>query len=463
LSGRDDLFLHDGSRIAVIGAGPAGSFFARYALECAERRGISVQVLLYDGRSFSRGGPAGCNMCAGVLAATLVEKLRDMGLELPPEAMERRIDRYRLVTPVGSVTLDQPQDSGPIYTVFRGGGPAGTAAAAQGFDSRLLSHALSWGAGFVPEAVSDVILPRAPWESVRLQLASGAIHEADLVVGAFGVHSPLAKTLTSRLPDYRLPPFTHAFQAELELGESVVDRLFGGSVHVFALGVRGISFAALTPKRAHVTATLVGDAAGPGAMESFLSNPLVRRCLPPGWQLPAQHCRCRPRLPFGPAQRPFGDRIVMVGDASRSRLYKNGLESAYVTGRAAAETAVAYGISAAAFEAHYAPTCQSVARDSAAGRRLFWIKDTLFVRRSLSAILVRAVREEQRLDPPEKRVIGRALWGVFTGDQAYTAILRNALRPGVQLHFWRRGLPAILGRMPSEDAMPEAEDSHAGT
>ena len=461
MNGRAELVLHNGSRIAVIGAGPAGCFFARAVIECAQRRGLSIKVVLYEGRSFIRGGPPGCNMCAGVLAATLVEKLHDMGMELPPNVIQRRIQSYRLWTPVGSVKVDPPEDSGPIFTVFRGGGPRGSAAGGVSFDEQLLAHARSWGADLVTETVSDLTLPTAPSEPVRLHLASGVVHEADLVVGAFGVHSPLAGVLAGRVPGYEPPQFIHAFQVELDLGEAHVDRAFGGTVHVFDLGTRGISFAALTPKRAHVTATLVGDAAGAAAMDAFLDHPLVRRCLPPGWRPPPGHCHCRPRVPFRPARRPYADRIVMVGDASSSRLYKNGLESAYVTGFAAAETAVTHGVSAAVFEKHYAPVCRSVARDSAAGRRLFWIKDSLFVHRPLAAMLVRAVDEEQRLDPPSKRVIGRALWGVFTGDQAYTAILRNALGPAVQLHFWGRGVPALWGRSRAEDDLSSTEAQNA--
>lgn len=456
MDGNDALALREGSRIAVIGGGPAGCFFAHFAMEYAARRGITLTIVLYEGRSFVKGGPPGCNMCAGVLAATLIDRLREMGLELPPNVIQRRVTNYRLVTPAGSVTLEPPAGSGPIYTVFRGGGPRGSTIAG-GFDAHLLAHTLNRGVEMVPSVVSEIQLPTSPGEPVGLRLASGEVHAADLVVGAFGIHSPLARMLAGRIPGYRPPESTRAFQMELPIDEASVDRYLGGTVHVFSLGVKGINFAALTPKRSHVTATLVGQSAGPEAMQVFLNHPLVRQHLPPGWQLPPNPCHCLPRLPFGPARHPYGDRIVLVGDASVSRLYKNGLESAYTTSRAAAETAVLHGISLQAFEQHYAPVCRQVAGDSLAGRALFWLKDELFERGPLAAMLVRAAREEQRLDPPDKRPIGRALWGIFTGDQQYRVILRNTFRPLIQAHFWRRGVPALWNKMP-----PETSSGHVG-
>ena len=101
-----NLVLEDGARIAVVGAGPAGCFFAHFATQAAARRGISLNIVLYDGKSFARGGPAGCNMCAGVVAPTLVRRLEAMGMDLPVvvEVPVDYAENMRLTEKLGHLT-----------------------------------------------------------------------------------------------------------------------------------------------------------------------------------------------------------------------------------------------------------------------------------------------------------------------------------------------------------------------
>ena len=46
-------------------AGPAGSFFSYFLLKMAETIDLDVAVDIYEPRSFSHCGPAGCNHCGG--------------------------------------------------------------------------------------------------------------------------------------------------------------------------------------------------------------------------------------------------------------------------------------------------------------------------------------------------------------------------------------------------------------
>ena len=55
------LALDSGSRVGVIGGGPAGSFFSYFLLQLAQRLDIDVGVDIYEWRDFSVPGPAGCN------------------------------------------------------------------------------------------------------------------------------------------------------------------------------------------------------------------------------------------------------------------------------------------------------------------------------------------------------------------------------------------------------------------
>jgi flavin-dependent dehydrogenase len=120
---QNKLKLNDGARIAVIGGGPAGSFFSYFLLRMAERVGRRIQVDIYEPRNFKKPGPAGCNMCAGVISETLVQYLAAEGINLPPTVVERGIDSYMLHMDVGSVRIESALHEKRIATLHRGLGP----------------------------------------------------------------------------------------------------------------------------------------------------------------------------------------------------------------------------------------------------------------------------------------------------------------------------------------------------
>jgi len=82
-SGSDRMQLRDGARVAVIGGGPAGSFFSYFLLDMAARAGVQINLEIYEPRDFQKAGPTGCNMCAGIVSETLVQNLAAEGLNLP--------------------------------------------------------------------------------------------------------------------------------------------------------------------------------------------------------------------------------------------------------------------------------------------------------------------------------------------------------------------------------------------
>jgi hypothetical protein len=120
-----DLKLKDGSRVGVIGGGPAGSFFSYFLLDMAERVGLRLHVDIYEPRDFSSPGPPGCNMCAGVVSESLVQTLATEGINLPPTVVQRGIDSYVLHMDVGSVRIESLRREKRIAATFRGVGPRG--------------------------------------------------------------------------------------------------------------------------------------------------------------------------------------------------------------------------------------------------------------------------------------------------------------------------------------------------
>ncbi len=94
--------LSDGSKVGVIGGGPAGTLTSYFLLELAERIGLELEVDIYEPKDFSRLGRAGCNMCGGVVSESLVQILVTEGINLPPSVVQRGIDSYVLRTDRGT-------------------------------------------------------------------------------------------------------------------------------------------------------------------------------------------------------------------------------------------------------------------------------------------------------------------------------------------------------------------------
>jgi len=122
---RDGLFLHHGSRVAVIGGGPAGSLFTYFLFEMAERIGTELAVDIYEPRDFTKAGPQGCNMCGGIISESLVQLLATEGINLPSTVVQRGIDSYVLHMDVGTVRIEPTHREKRIAAVHRGAGPRG--------------------------------------------------------------------------------------------------------------------------------------------------------------------------------------------------------------------------------------------------------------------------------------------------------------------------------------------------
>lgn len=427
--------LRDGSRIAVIGGGPAGSLFAIFALRFAHKRGVDVDVTLFDGKPFGEVGPSGCNMCAGVIAASLVDKLENLGISLPDRVIQRGIRSYSLETTKGNLRLASPSPDDHIYTVYRGNGPRGSEKAENvSFDDYLLHLARENGAHVVHQSVRGVRLAARMSGLPGIMVGSAdsetlETYYAELVVCAFGINSRLSKSIAALGFGYKPPDTVRTYQAELPCAREHIEAAFGDSIVIYDLNIPGIRFSAIIPKNEFLTATLVGNQADEERLRGFLLQPSVARRLPPGWELPQRYCHCRPVVSVSPARRPFTDRLVVIGEASHSRLYKNGLESAYVTAECAARTAVYRGVSRDAFTAGYLPACLAITRDSQFGRVIFWGINLRVMRMVNSALVFPAAAEEQAHPETTKRPTSAILWSIFTGDKPYRDILRRMLDP----------------------------------
>ena len=155
--------LTSGSRVAVIGGGPAGSFFSYFLLDMAERAGIHLTVDLYEPRDFSAPSPRGCNMCAGVLHESLVQCLAAEGINLPTTVVQRGLDSNILHMDVGNIRIETPRQEKRMATTFRGSGPRDMRVHRwESLDGHLMKLAVEKGAHPVQGRIDEVAWEASP-------------------------------------------------------------------------------------------------------------------------------------------------------------------------------------------------------------------------------------------------------------------------------------------------------------
>jgi flavin-dependent dehydrogenase len=391
----------------------------------AQRVGLNLQVDILEPRDFSRAGPAGCNMCGGIISESLLQSLAAEGIRIPTTAMQRRIDSYFLHMDVGSVRIETPLQEKRIAAVHRGGGPRGIKEVYQSFDAYLLQLAAEKGARQMRERVDGV-----GWQDGRPQIKtqSGSRRTYDLLVPAIGVNTSALKLFEGAGLAYKAPQSTRAYVCEFYLGREVIKQYLGSSMHVFLLNIPRLEFAALIPKSDYVTVCLLGDDIDKVLVQAFLDSAQVKQCMPPHWRSPDDFCRCSPRINIQGAVEPFADRVVFVGDCGVTRLYKDGIGAAYRTAKAAAVTAIFEGLAAEDFRRHYWPTCQRISSDNSIGKFVFAVTRQLQKRPFARRGVWRMVAKEQQKQGSRRRM-SLVLWDTFTGSAPYRSILRRTLHP----------------------------------
>ncbi len=428
---RQSIALEDGSRVGVIGGGPAGSLFALFLLRFARQLDLGLTVDIYEPRDFTAVGPAGCNMCGGVVSESLVQALALEGVGLLPSLVRRGLDSYVLHTTDQTLSLETPLQESRIAAVHRGGGPRDAGTRTGGLDGYLLTAAREAGARVVRARVADAGRGEDGRPEVR---ADGERHSYELLVGAIGVNSA-AWTLFEKLGLPSRPPRTaRTYVTELRLGPQEVSRRLGSAMHLFLLDIPGLHCAAIIPKDEYATVCLLGDGIDRRTVEAFFAHASVRACLPSDGMAAPGRCHCLPHINEREAPVAFVDRVVLVGDCGVSRLYKDGIGAAYRTAKAAARTAAFAGVAESDFRRHFAPLYRRIARDNRYGALLFGAMHLMKAAPPLlRGALAMAAREQA--GKTTARPMSLVFWDMFTGSAPYREILFRTLHPRFVVGF----------------------------
>jgi flavin-dependent dehydrogenase len=413
----ESLRLHDGSRVAIVGGGPAGCFSALHLLRFAAQAGLSIEVTILEPRDFNQPGPGGCNKCAGILSANLIRNMETLDLHLPPDVVQSEIDSYILHAKHVKLPIHRPDPSYRIVSVYRGGGPRlGSPPAIRSFDEWLLEQARKSGADIQRMRVQKIVAGPKP-----VIITARQEFTADLIILATGMNTraPLDQSWGYN------PPLTEIMaQDEVLLPVDFPNN----NVSIFFDHPPGLIFGALIPKGRYANISLLGHKMPLDAINAFLEgHGLVDLFSNGGLSL----CGCTPRVAVSMASNFYADRLAVVGDAAVTRLYKDGIGAAFLTAEAVARTAIQRGVSRKDFTAGYLPVCRRIASDNRYGRWLFRIWSIIRQSPFLLNAWHRTIQVEDSL-PSLDHVYTRVLWGMFTGSESYRklfllSISRNAL------------------------------------
>ncbi len=303
--------------VVVVGAGPAGATAAKFLAEKGEK------VLLIDKSTFPREKP-----CGGGLSVRTLKRFNYISNDL--------IDSYSFSGRIHSSSLK--------YEIqLHKDEPIGAFVLRKDFDNGLLQFAIERGTTFMEgKTVTDVnILP----DKVKIKLNTGEYVESQLLIGADGIWSTIAKK--SGLSHYYHHTGRCLFQ-EFSLPNNLLDAYFTEKrifhVHLRFMGIIGYGW--VFPKKDSVNI-------GIGEIKPATSQPTNKRKLKELYEkyihLLKESKIIPPTiniekiqggiLPLTPLKKTFTDRVVLCGDAAglMNPLTGDGIDYAMSSGKMAAE------------------------------------------------------------------------------------------------------------------------------
>lgn len=396
------------SVVVIIGGGPAGSSCALKLKELADRNNIDPRIIIYEGKRFEK--KSYYNQCLGVLSPPLEDILKDdLNIPFPWNIVQRTIKGYEVHSEKNALSLSGAEN--PSYACRR-----------VEFDNYLFQQAVDKGVEVFQARVTDV---ECHDDGIMVFSESNNI-KADVVVGAFGLDDGMAKAF-ERATSYRQPRFLSTIVTKIHPPESCMAE-FGNFIYAFLpSSLRGVEFGAVTPKGNHLSVNIAGSDVTADMMDRFLKLPAVRNALPCGDEEIRQELYYfKGKFPNLPAKNFFGDRYVMVGDASGLiRPFKGkGINSALITGISAAHAIVQEGISRAAFN-HYLNACHELTCDIIPGKAL-----RVLAKLATRFRLLDAAFEVAKKDPN----LQAAIFSIVSGHKTYRATLKEL-----------GGVPRVLG------------------
>jgi flavin-dependent dehydrogenase len=447
--------LLNNDRVAIVGGGPAGSFFAIHLLREAHRLNRHLDVVIIEKR-----GPTdhtsddfqckGCNFCAGLISPRLNEILAAQGLVVPDEIIQGHIDYVWIHGQWKNFRLRVPKDA-RMYSVFRGSLPGRRMGRPSGFDGFLLGEAIKEGARICYGEVQAIAYGASGMPNLTMKAPSGEAVSLDarFVSIATGINAHcgfdyrddgLIACARRMNPAFVPGKSRKSFIFELDVGEDYLRHNLNREIYFIEYGSKRLALehTALIPKGRFLTVAMIGKCIDEAVLprdsqqivHDFLTLPQIDRILPGIASAPLA-CACAPRMTVATATFPYGDRFAIIGDAVGSRLNKDGLYSAHATATRLAETVLNEGVDKRALARGYGKAVNWLVADNRFGQMVFAASRVAFTMPVVSRIVYQAFATESKVRDQRSRPLSVVLWKIASGTADYREVHREMRGYGV--------------------------------
>ena len=437
----------DKKKYAIVGGGPAGSFFAICLLREARHLKKEIEVVIVEKKTALRIEDdnwwiKGCNFGAGGISPRLSAIMEQEGISVPPEIIRGEINRIWIHGMWKNIPIKVPSQM-KMYSVFRGSLPSKIIDKQRGLDGILLGKAVEEGAILLQGEVMEILCMNSDMPMLTVKSDSGDVISmpASFIAVATGINARTGK-------DYKENPLIHSIQEinpgfvparlrktivfEIRVPREILEKNLKNEVYFIEYGSKDLRLehVALVPKGDYLTVSAIGKCIDKAVLpketrkiiDKIVRLPQLERILPDISNYPVA-CACSPRMTVSVAKNPFAHRLAIIGDAVGSRLYKDGLYSAFRTASQLAHIIMHEGSDKRTLVREYGKTVKWLSMDNRFGKIVFRLIRLTFSAPFLSRILYQTFATELKIKDKSKRPLGQILWKIASGYANYREIL----------------------------------------